>query len=56
MTTDLAQFRPLLAEALQAFRSDSSYAEDIARQGAILIARQQARKLKEQLDAPVLVG
>ena len=40
MTEDeLAKYGPLLAEALDAYRADSSYAEDMVKQANIILAR-----------------
>ncbi len=40
---DLAKYRPLLAESLVAYRTDSSYAEDMAKQARILRSRREAK-------------
>ena len=49
------KYRPLLAEALEAYRSDSSYAEDMARQAGVLRSRQEARRERD-VDTELLAG
>lgn len=43
---DLAKYRPLLKEALVAYRTDLSYAQDIAKQAGNLRLRQEAKEAK----------
>lgn len=45
-TPDLSAFSELRETALAAYRTDSSYAEEIARQANVLRSRQEAKKEK----------
>lgn len=43
----LEKYRPLVSDAIAAFRTDPTYAEDMARQANILRARQSPKREKE---------
>lgn len=45
---DFAKYRPLLAEALEAYRTDSSYAEDMAKQAGILRSRTELKRQQRE--------
>jgi triphosphoribosyl-dephospho-CoA synthetase len=47
---DSSKYRLLMVEALEAYRTDSSYAEDMARQAGALLARQEARRERDAVD------
>lgn len=44
---DLIKYRPLVAEAIEGFRTDSSYTEDMVKQANLLRSRQEARREKD---------
>jgi hypothetical protein len=44
---DSSQYRELLEEALEAYRRDSTYAEDMARQAGSVRARLEAKRERE---------
>ena len=48
---DLSKYRPLLKEALLAYRTDPSYAQDMAKQAGNLRTRQEAREAKASEEA-----
>jgi hypothetical protein len=47
---NLEKYRSLLAEAVSAYRVDSSYAEAIARQAGALRSRQESRRDRSAVD------
>ena len=46
MTADLSKYRPVVLEALEAFRSDPTYAIDMAKQAALIRSRRGPLKLE----------
>ncbi len=43
---DLTKYRTLVGEAVEAFRVDTSYAEEMAKQANLLRSRQESRREK----------
>lgn len=49
MTVDLADFEPVVAQAMDAFRNDSSYAVSMASKASSIIAKRRVWELRKEL-------